>query len=80
MNLFLLYFQVAGKREAGQEAEAQRWIETIIGEKFPAGQTFEDSLRNGIILCKLMNRLCPGIIQKINTSGGDYKLMDNVNQ
>lgn len=27
-----------------------------------------------------MNRLCPGIIQKINTSGGDYKLMDNVNQ
>lgn len=27
-----------------------------------------------------MNRLAPGIIQKINTTGGDYKMMDNINQ
>lgn len=50
----------------------------MLGEKFP--DTFELSLRNGIILCKLMNRLCPGIIQKINISGGDYKMMDNISQ
>lgn len=50
----------------------------MIGEKFP--DTFEASLRNGIILCKLMNKLRPGIIQKINISGGDYKLMDNISQ
>lgn len=42
--------------------------------------SFEDALRDGIILCKLMNSLAPGIIPRINTSGGDYKMMDNINQ
>jgi hypothetical protein len=27
-----------------------------------------------------MNRLKPGIIKKINTTGGDYKMMDNIQQ
>lgn len=71
-------FQIAGKRDPEQEKEAQEWIELMLGEKFP--DTFEASLRNGIILCKLMNKLRPGIIQKINISGGDYKLMDNISQ
>jgi len=31
-------FQVAGKRDVDQEVEAQQWIETVIGEKFPAGK------------------------------------------
>jgi len=73
-------WQVAGKRVEEEEREAQAWIEVITGERFPAGVPYEDALRNGIILCKLMNRLMPGSIVKINTSGGDYKLMDNVSQ
>lgn len=71
--------QVAGKREPEQELQAQRWIETVIGERFPP-VAYEEALRDGIILCKLMNRLAPGIIPRINTSGGDYKMMDNINQ
>ncbi|KAG5671080.1 hypothetical protein PVAND_001294 [Polypedilum vanderplanki] len=70
--------EIAGKRVPEEEAEAQNWIETLLGEKFP--DNFENSLRNGILLCKLMNRLHPGIIQKINVSGGDYKMMDNISQ
>lgn len=70
---------MSGKREPEQEAEARHWIETVIGEHFPP-VAFEEALRNGIILCKLMNRLAPGIIPKINTSGGDYKMMDNLSQ
>uniref|UniRef100_A0A0K8TLG6 Transgelin n=1 Tax=Tabanus bromius TaxID=304241 RepID=A0A0K8TLG6_TABBR len=73
-------WQVAGKRIPEEEQEAQRWIETVIGERFPEGRCYEDALRDGIILCKLMNRLSPGCIQKINTSGGDYKMMDNISQ
>uniref|UniRef100_A0A1B0D0R4 Uncharacterized protein n=1 Tax=Phlebotomus papatasi TaxID=29031 RepID=A0A1B0D0R4_PHLPP len=69
---------VAGKREPSQEAEAQHWIETVLGERFPQGVLYEDVLRDGVILCRLMNRLSPGIIQRINTSGGDYKMMDNI--
>ncbi|KAK9881034.1 hypothetical protein WA026_014377 [Henosepilachna vigintioctopunctata] len=72
--------QVAGKRDPQQEREAQAWIETVIGERFPSGVPYEIALRDGIILCKLMNRLAPGIISKINTSGGDYKMMDNLSQ
>ncbi|XP_055699582.1 muscle-specific protein 20-like [Phlebotomus papatasi] len=73
-------WQVAGKREPSQEAEAQHWIETVLGERFPQGVLYEDVLRDGVILCRLMNRLSPGIIQRINTSGGDYKMMDNISQ
>jgi hypothetical protein len=72
--------QVAGKREPEQEAQAQAWIETVVGERFPPGVPYEDVLRDGIIFCKLMNKLQSGIITKINTSGGDYKMMDNLNQ
>jgi mitogen-activated protein kinase kinase kinase 5 len=41
---------------------------------------YEEVLRSGIILCKLMNKLQPGLIPKINTSGGEYKMMDNLSQ
>lgn len=69
---------MSGKRDVEQEQEAQAWIETIVGEPFKGN--FEDSLRDGILLCKLMNKLKPGIIQKIAVSGGDYKMMDNISQ
>uniref|UniRef100_A0A8D9ADW0 Transgelin n=1 Tax=Cacopsylla melanoneura TaxID=428564 RepID=A0A8D9ADW0_9HEMI len=73
-------WQVAGKRDPQEEREAQVWIEQIIGERFPPNVPYEDVLRDGIILCKLMNRLSPGCITRLNTSGGDYKSMDNINQ
>lgn len=44
------------------------------------GLPFEYALRDGVLLCKLMNKLAPGIVPKINTSGGDYKMMDNISQ
>lgn len=76
----VFYFQVAGKRDPQQEQEAQAWIEAVTGRRFPPGVPYELVLRDGILLCELMNRLAPGIIQKINTAGGDYKMMDNLNQ
>lgn len=73
-------WQVAGRRDPEQEREAQQWIEAVTGERFPPGVPYEDALKDGILLCKLMNRLQPGIVQKINLSGGDYKMMDNLSQ
>ncbi|VEN48547.1 unnamed protein product [Callosobruchus maculatus] len=72
--------KVAGKRDPQQELEAQQWIEAVTGMRFPPGVPYEDVLRDGVLLCTLMNRLSPGIISKINTSGGDYKMMDNLSQ
>jgi hypothetical protein len=42
------------KRAAGYnknlEQQAQRWIEAVVGEKFPSD--FHTSLKDGLILCK----------------------------
>lgn len=77
---FNCFGQVAGKRDLQQEAEARQWIETITGDRFPPNADYETTLRDGIVLCKLMNRLAPGIIPRVNVSGGDYKMMDNISQ
>jgi len=71
--------KLAGKRNADQESECQGWIETVAGAKFPPGESYEDALKDGIILCNLMNKLKPGSIKKINTSGASFKMMENIN-
>jgi len=71
--------KLAGKRDAGQEQEAREWIESVLGEKFPAGALYEDALNDGQRLCRVMNKLKPGSIPKINESGGQFKMMENIN-
>ncbi|XP_066154339.1 muscle-specific protein 20 [Euwallacea fornicatus] len=71
--------KIAAKRNPEQDKEAQEWIETILGAKFPPGQCYEDVLKDGTILCQLINKLAPGAVPKINTSGGQFKFMENIN-
>ncbi|KAF8784309.1 muscle-specific protein 20-like [Argiope bruennichi] len=71
--------KIAAKRDKQLEAEVLEWIQEILGEPLPNG-SYEEILRDGIILCKLMNQLSPGIIKKINTSGGQFKMMENINK
>ncbi|XP_053208287.1 muscle-specific protein 20-like [Panonychus citri] len=70
--------KLAGKRDTQLESEILQWIAAIVGEPLPAG-SFEDVLKDGIILCKLMNKLAPGSCKKIATSGPSFKLMENIN-
>ena len=72
--------QVLCKRNEMQEYEVQKWIEAVLNEPFPEGQPYEDVLKDGVILCKLMNTLSPGSIPKINISGAHFKLMENVSR
>jgi len=37
----VIWFQVAGKRDLDQEAEAQQWIEAVTGEKFAPGKYYK---------------------------------------
>ncbi|KAJ9579889.1 hypothetical protein L9F63_004449, partial [Diploptera punctata] len=71
--------KLAGKRNLEQEKEAQEWIETVLGEKFPPGELYEDVIRDGQVLCKLMNKISPGSVPKINSSGTQFKMMENIN-
>ncbi|XP_046395064.1 muscle-specific protein 20 [Ischnura elegans] len=71
--------KLAGKRDPEQEKQAQEWMETILGEKFPKGVAYEDHIRDGQVLCRLMNKISPGSVAKINSSGGQFKMMENIN-
>lgn len=75
----LKFQQLAGKRNPEQEAEAQQWMEDVLGAKFPPGETYESALKDGVILCKLMNKIKPGSVPKINTTGASFKMMENIN-
>ena len=41
-----------------------KWIEAVLGEKLPEGD-FADVLQNGVILCRLMNKIQPESVKKI---------------
>ncbi|KAK8737746.1 hypothetical protein OTU49_004222 [Cherax quadricarinatus] len=71
--------KMMGKREPEQEKEALEWIFTVLGEPVPHGD-FGDILRDGQVLCRLMNKLSPGAIPKIHTTGAQFKMMENINK
>lgn len=70
----LIFFQ---KRNKELEAEVLDWISKVLGEPLPKGE-FEDVLKDGIILCNLMNKLTPGSVKKIATKGTNFQLMENI--
>jgi len=71
--------KIASKRNPEKDQEAQAWIETLLNEKFPSNISYEDYLRDGQVLCRLINTLVPNAVPKINTSGGQFKMMENIN-
>jgi len=71
--------KIASKRDPQMDRDAQAWIEAVINKKFPPGETYEETLKDGTVLCELLNKLKPGSIPKINTSGGQFKMMENIN-
>lgn len=66
------------KRDKELENQALDWIEANLGEPVDRSKPYEDLLRDGIILCNLMNKLMPGCIKKIDKKGGGFALMQNI--
>ncbi|CAG2122905.1 unnamed protein product, partial [Medioppia subpectinata] len=67
------------KRSPQVEKAVIDWVFQTIGEPAPEG-SFEDALRDGVALCKLINKLKPGAVDKIATGGSGYVLMENINK
>jgi Calponin homology (CH) domain len=65
------------QRNKEQEKEVLEWIFAVLGEPVPAGD-YETILKDGIVLCKLANKLTPGCIKKIQERGTAFQLMENV--
>ncbi|XP_046354007.1 myophilin-like [Haliotis cracherodii] len=66
------------KRDAELEKQALDWVEANLGEPIDRKKPYDDVLKDGIILCKMMNKLNPGCIKKIDTKGGGFALMQNI--
>ncbi|CAG7833266.1 unnamed protein product [Allacma fusca] len=66
-----------GKRDKALEEEVLNWIKDVLGEPLPPGQ-IEDILRDGVVLCNLINKLAPGSVKKIQAKGTNFQLMENI--
>ncbi|KAI9311637.1 calponin homology domain-containing protein [Dichotomocladium elegans] len=51
--------KIQSKYSIDNEQEARQWIEGVLGEPFPH-IGFYESLKDGVILCKLIGKLLPG--------------------
>ncbi|OWA50784.1 putative Myophilin [Hypsibius exemplaris] len=68
--------KMRGGRDPHEEIAALQWIYSILREPLPNAQ-FDELLKDGQVLCRLMQRIEPSLIRKINTGGGPIKLMEN---
>lgn len=64
------------KYDPALEASLADWISKSIGDKVTG--PFNETLKNGVVLCKLMNKLVPGSISNIYTGEMAFKQMENI--
>jgi len=55
---------------------ARQWVERVTGES--VGEDFQAGLKDGVILCKLANKLRPGSVPNISPSKMPFKQMENI--
>ncbi|MCJ8728557.1 hypothetical protein PDJAM_G00005870 [Pangasius djambal] len=68
--------KIAQKYDLQKEEELRFWIEEVTG--MPIGDNFQKGLKDGVILCELMNKLQPGSIKKINHSQLNWHKLENL--
>jgi len=69
---------IQGKREDNKERQLIQWLGRVTGEKVPTGNVdFGETLKDGILLCKLINKLQPGSVKRIHLTGV-YAFRENV--
>ncbi|KAI8581041.1 hypothetical protein K450DRAFT_234361 [Umbelopsis ramanniana AG] len=68
--------RLQSKYSVEREQQAREWIEATIGESFPT-EDFYESLKDGVILCKLIGKLQPGY-GKYKVSKIPFMQMENI--
>ncbi|KAJ2747813.1 Protein kinase of the Mitotic Exit Network [Coemansia sp. BCRC 34301] len=73
--------ELLGQLKAEQQSRnydtAIRFIDAVLGLQLDAS-TLRDSLRDGVVLCHLINTLRPGAIKRINTRSLPFTQMENI--
>ncbi|XP_021566480.1 LOW QUALITY PROTEIN: calponin-2-like [Carlito syrichta] len=68
--------QLLSTYDPQKDAELQSWIEGLTG--LSISPNFQKGLKDGIILCTLMNKLQPGSAPKINRSMQNWNQLENL--
>ncbi|KAL4635924.1 calponin-3-like isoform X1 [Arapaima gigas] len=68
--------KIAQKYDMQKEEELRHWIEEVTG--MPIGENFQKGLKDGVILCELINKLQPGSVTKINHSKLNWHKLENL--
>ncbi|XP_062481078.1 calponin-2 isoform X2 [Pezoporus occidentalis] len=68
--------RLAQKYDPQKEAELRTWIESVTGQEI--GPDFQKGLKDGVILCELMNKLQPNAVRKINRSAQNWHQLENL--
>ncbi|XP_035981371.1 calponin-3 isoform X3 [Fundulus heteroclitus] len=68
--------QIAQKYDLQKEEELRFWIEDVTG--MVIGDNFQKGLKDGVILCELINKLQPGSVKKINHSQLNWHKLENL--
>ncbi|MCL4136439.1 UNVERIFIED_CONTAM: hypothetical protein GTU68_047743 [Idotea baltica] len=68
------------KVDAAKEGECMAWISEVLGEQFPEGVPSRTILKDGKVLCRLINKISPGSVKKINEPEPAFKSMENINK
>lgn len=74
-------FQINSKYSEELAAECLEWIKDITGEPINTSgdmDNFFEVLKDGVILCKLVNAIQPGAVKKVNESKMAFKCMENL--
>jgi len=70
--IFFLLTLLSYSLQALRRHQAAAWLQAMVGSfslaPYPSEQEFVASLRNGIVLCKTINKLQPGAVAKIITN------------
>ncbi|XP_029014581.1 calponin-1 [Betta splendens] len=68
--------KLAGKYDPQKEEELRLWIQDVTGKRL--GENFMESLKDGAVLCELINVLQPGSVRKINHSSQNWHQLENI--
>jgi len=73
----LIKIKQGAKLDQGRAAKVKVWLEAVLEEKFEE-PTLQESLKNGVRICKALNKVYPASVRQINDKKLDFPQRENI--
>ena len=67
---------VSGLDESGA---ARAWVSAVLSEELDEAKSLQEVLASGVLLCRLVNAISPGVIHRVNEADRPWAHMENIN-